>query len=325
MPKMLITGGSGFVGMNLVDHALAKGWSVETIDIVEPALDEHRPMWTKIDLLDAAGVRDALAASDADVVVHLAARTDLEGDDVAAYDLNVSGTKHVVDALVDIDETKRPRLVNVSTMLVCRYGRQPSGPDDVDPATPYGESKVAAERYVSAAEALEWVTIRPTSVWGPHFAGGYRQFFDRVLRRKHFHVGLKPIPKDFVYVSNLAADIVDLSAADHELIAGRTFYSLDQPGYSTRKFAAAIAEVAGGRRPMSLPVWAVRIVAAGFDTAKALRLVANPPMGRFRLSNMTTPCSLETWGIEAISTAPRVDLRSGVEATVAWIEREQTS
>lgn len=318
MPTMLITGGSGFVGTNLVDHALDTGWTVSSLDIAEPTLERHRPFWSEVDLLEEEAVREAVATARPDVVVHLGARTDLDGADVADYELNVAGTRNLVEALSAV-EGLHSRLVNVSTMLVCAYGRQPSDSEDVDPATAYGQSKLEAERIVAGSKGIDWVTIRPTSVWGPHFSGGYKQFFDRVLSRRYVNVGMKPIRKDFVYVGNLVADIVDVAAADSVLVHTKTFYSLDDPGYSTREFAEVIAAVAGRNAPRSLPLWLWKLVAAGFDAAKTIRVLSDPPMTRFRLSNMTTPCELDTWGIDAVTSTPRVDLRSGVEATVDWI------
>ena len=89
--RVLVTGGSGFIGTNLVQDLLRDGVDVINLDVNEPLIKEHAQYWKKADLLDADEVKGVFRNVKPTHVVHLAARTDLDenaGPD--GYAANVS-------------------------------------------------------------------------------------------------------------------------------------------------------------------------------------------------------------------------------------------
>lgn len=95
--KIVITGCSGFVGRNVCEQALKRGYDVWGIDIKPCAVNGIR--FTDLDITDKAGVMKALKGADA--VIHLAAITsnvEFEKDMLRCYDVNVNGFLNVIDA-----------------------------------------------------------------------------------------------------------------------------------------------------------------------------------------------------------------------------------
>jgi GlcNAc-P-P-Und epimerase len=73
--KAIVTGGSGFIGTNLMERFLEKGWDLQNIDIAEPKNHDHLKYWRRVDLLDRAALVDAFSTYKPDVVLHMGART----------------------------------------------------------------------------------------------------------------------------------------------------------------------------------------------------------------------------------------------------------
>ncbi len=139
--KVLVTGGSGFIGTHLVESFLADGIEVVNIDKNKPILERHFPNWVNIDLLEGNRVSDFFMQFQPTHVVHLAARTDLdERADLQDYAVNTTGVENVIKAVREVSSVRR--LIVTSSMLVCRLGYHPCSPDDYSPNTVYGQSKV---------------------------------------------------------------------------------------------------------------------------------------------------------------------------------------
>ena len=73
--RALITGGSGFIGTNLVDGLLQHGWEILNVDIQEPLKLEHRDSWLEADILEFDVMGNVFDDFQPDTVIHLAART----------------------------------------------------------------------------------------------------------------------------------------------------------------------------------------------------------------------------------------------------------
>ena len=89
--KILITGGSGFIGTNMVEHFVNKGDEVLNIDWNAPQNSDHQKYWENVDILDYAKLETAITKFAPDYVVHLAARTDLYGKTLDDYKSNTVG------------------------------------------------------------------------------------------------------------------------------------------------------------------------------------------------------------------------------------------
>src|SRR3954468_9583526 len=118
--KILITGGSGFIGTNLVTHFESLGYAVANLDMATPRKKDHVQYWKKVDLLDANGVSQLIADFLPTHVVHLAARTDLDGKLTEDYNANTVGTANLMAGLNKIQSLRR--VIFASSMLVCRPG-----------------------------------------------------------------------------------------------------------------------------------------------------------------------------------------------------------
>src|SRR5690349_18378163 len=148
MARVLVTGGSGFIGTNLVQSLRLRGDTVLNVDIVAPRRPDHASFWRAVDVADGTRLCAIVEEFAPEYVFHCAARTDLHAADIDAYRVNVVGTENIVNSLQRVKGLKR--LVLLSSMLVCRLGYVPQTDDDYSPSTAYGASKVQAEQLLRA-------------------------------------------------------------------------------------------------------------------------------------------------------------------------------
>jgi nucleoside-diphosphate-sugar epimerase len=168
--RILVTGGGGFLGGAIARRLLARGDSVRSLARGDyPALRELGIETFRGDLADSEVVTRACKGCDA--VFHVAAKAEMWGPRRVYEEVNVTGTRNVVEAC-------RAKgvglLVFTSSPSVVFNGRDMEGVNESVPYashydTPYSATKAKAERIVLAANGpdLAVTVLRPHLIWGP--------------------------------------------------------------------------------------------------------------------------------------------------------------
>lgn len=318
MSRIVVTGGSGFIGVNLVHALLRAGHEVTNLDLKPPPAAELASHWRQTDILDADALAQAMRRARPDAVVHLAARTDLDGATVADYRANTDGVRNLIAAAA---AASTGRVLFASSRLVCRIGYQPSSPVDYLPTTPYGESKVMGEQLVRAIQGqpFEWTIVRPTSIWGPWFHVPYRNFFDAIRHGRYVHPKGLRVHKSFGYVGNSVHQLQGLLAAPAAAVDGRMFYLADYEPIEVLSWGGKVRAAFGAAPIRELPIAALRALARAGDLCSTLGW-RSVPLTSFRLDNLVTEMLHDTAELRAICGELPFDLDSGVERTVAWMQ-----
>jgi UDP-glucuronate 4-epimerase len=238
--NILVTGGAGFIGSHVCEALLARGDSVTILDNFDPfyspavkwanldaCLDMQRCGLVEGDIRAADAVNHLFVRGGFEGVVHLAGLAGVResiADPLAFDDVNTRGT------LVLLEAARRhglPRFILASTSSV--YGLSPAIPyceDDplLTPVSPYGASKIAAEKYAHiyhAVHGLPVVSLRFFTAYGPRQRPDMA--FHRFARRM---LAGEPIPlygngrtsRDYTYISDIVAGV--LGALDCPLSYG---------------------------------------------------------------------------------------------------------
>ena len=318
--RFLITGGSGFIGTNLVQKVLGRGDDVVNIDIHPPKVGSHARYWRNVSLLDGSAVSDTFAEFKPDYVLHAGGRTDLKGNGLKDYAANTTGSSNLIDAVLGTASVRRTLLF--STMLICENGYTPRDELEYRPDSAYGESKIEME--VMARERLgaarrDFVIVRPTSIWGPWFADPYIQFFQTIRRGVYVHPGRGKVRKQFGYVGNVVCQVLALLDAPSEDCFGRVFYIGDYSPYVVREWAELIQRESGARTIHTMPLGVLKIVAALGDVA-ALMGWRRAPLTRFRLRNMMKNNLLPFENTAKVCGPLEYSVREGIRQTLTWMD-----
>lgn len=217
--NLLITGGAGFIGCNLIAHLAARGgYRITVLD--NESLGQRREIDTAGvrflhgDIRSTAALAEALAGQNA--VVHLAAETrvvDSIADPEGTFAVNAEGSFRLLQAA---------RAAGVGQIVAASTGGAILGeaPAPIDetmaarPLSPYGASKLAMEGYLSAfagAYGMRTCALRFSNVYGPrsHRKGSVvAQFFRAVLRGEPLTVyGDGTQVRDYLYIGDLVEGI----------------------------------------------------------------------------------------------------------------------
>ncbi|WP_437647252.1 NAD-dependent epimerase/dehydratase family protein [Sorangium sp. So ce362] len=178
--KVFITGGSGFLGINLVRHLLDRGYGVVSFDVLPFDYPEKdRVVAVQGDIRDRGAVEAAMTGTD--LVVHTAAALPLYTPD-EIYTTDVEGTRTVMDAALRLGVK---RAVHISSTAV--YGIPDHHPlvetDRLEGVGPYGQAKIQAEMVCLEYRARGLVTsiLRPKSFIGPERLGVFALLYDWAL------------------------------------------------------------------------------------------------------------------------------------------------
>lgn len=320
MQKYLITGGSGFIGTHILAKLCEnKNNTILNIDIHAPKIKSYKSFWKEIDICDKKKLMDAVDAFQPDYVIHLAARTDLNGKSLQEYDANVRGVSNLLDALDKACSLKQA--IFASSMYVCHPGYRPKNFEDYAPHTLYGESKVMTEKIIKErSPSYPWSIIRPTSIWGPYFGEPYNKFFNIVLSHAYFHLGEKACKKTYGYIDNAVYQILSILQADTIHVNRNVFYIGDYAPYDITEWANEIATHENIRIP-TIPFFLFRCAASLGDLLKIVHITF--PMTSFRLSNMTTDNIQDLSPIQRIAPELPVNRLAGNDATIKWIKENK--
>lgn len=314
MKRVLVTGGSGFIGTNLVDTLVKQGDAVLNLDRAKPLKDGHVSSWKPVDILDAHNLEREIVAFDPHVIVHLAAVTDLDGTTEEYYKANVEGTQNIIDICAKLKSLTK--VLFTSSMYVCKPGYIPKNYDDYKPHTLYGQSKVNGELMVKAIKnpSYSWVIVRPTSIWGPWFNIPYIDFFNIVYQGKYFDFG-NTCTKTYGYVGNTVYQLLKLIEADN--VHAKTFYLGDYPPIQISQWANEISLEMGKGKIKKVPFIMVRMAALAGDILSKFRVKF--PITSFRLTNMTTNNILPLNDLYTLIGNPPVSQLEGVKRTIEWL------
>lgn len=270
--RVLVTGGSGFVGAHLVTELLGRGHAVRSFDRAPSPLAHPQLQVLQGDICDPDAA--AAAVDGIDTVYHTAAIIELLGGGSASdeyrrrsFAVNVAGTENLLRAAQDAGVQ---RFVYTSSNSVVMSGRRIADGDETLPYTDrfndlYTETKVAAERYVLSHNGVGGVltcAIRPSGVWGRGDQTMFRKVFESVLAgHVKMLVGRKTARLDNSYVHNLIHGFI---LAGQHLVPGGTapgqaYFINDAEPINMFEFARPVVEACGHRLPrLRLPGAPVR-------------------------------------------------------------------
>lgn len=313
MKSLLITGGCGFVGVNLVSRLAHQGFRVRILDNLSLGKREYvEPYGVELmvgDIRDSAAV--AKAVKGVDSVIHLAAHTrvmDSISDPRLNFEVNVTGTMNLLEASRDAAVRS---FIFASTGGAIVGDREPPVHEEMvpRPIAPYGASKLAGEAYCSAfhgAFGVNAVALRFSNLYGPHShrkGSVVAQFIRQALKREPLVIyGDGSQTRDFLYVEDLADALCACATSGSERLGGEVF----QMG-SGRE--TAISDVASIIQ---------KEIAANFGFDVPIRH-EEARRGEIRRNY----ADIGKAG-RALGFAPKTCLSEGIAATVAWFRENWT-
>lgn len=317
--KIIITGGSGFIGTNLHEKFLIDGFEVLNIDIKCPRKSSLEKYWKKVDITNLDEFRIAIESFSPDYIVHLAARTDLNGSSLNDYSANTLGVQNLMKIVKNLKSLKK--VLITSSMLVCKLGYQPKDDFDFNPSTIYGESKVLSEMYVRENLPLcDWSILRPTSIWGPWFQAPYKSFFDMIIDKKYFHIGNRGCIKTYGYIKNATYQIEKILFTNTIENKRKVFYLGDYEETNIEVWANRIGFELGISIKKA-PYFLVKFLAIFGDILKTINI--NFPMTSFRLKNMTTNNIIDLSNTKEIAPNLPSNRKNSIKQTLSWLKTQK--
>ena len=329
MIKVLVTGGTGFLGSHIAARLVERGDDVRILARRKTSFAENGSVeFVQGDVADFETVLRACRGVDA--VIHTAAKEGIEPNKRPFYRTNVQGTRNLLDAC---RAAGVPRFVFTSSPSAVDGGTPLEGADETQPyprksLSTYAVTKRLAEEMVLGANSGSFLTcaIRPRLIWGP----GDRQLIPRVIEKAQKgllrQIGDGTNLIDTTYIDNAAdAHILALDAlAPGSPVAGNAYFISQGEPVNCWDWLNRILDMAGippVRKRLSFR-WAYRFGAL-FEWGYALfRPNAEPPITRF----LATQLAQSYWfRIEKarrdFNYTPRVTTAEGAERLCAWLHR----
>jgi len=261
--KVIITGGSGFIGIHLIKLVNEK-FTINNLDKNKSKLFNN--ITTIGDIRNINMFDDVF--KNQDMVIHLAAE---HRDDVSPvslyYDVNVQGTKNVLDAM-DMNGIKNI----IFTSSVAIYGLNKKNPDENHPADPfnhYGKSKWQAEEalrewYNKNPREKSLTIIRPTVIFGERNRGNVYNLLKQIASGKFLMIGKGTNYKSMAYVGNIAAFI---KYHLQNIKPGyQVFNYIDKPDLNMNELVSQVEKSLNKNIPSThFPYWLGMLGGYGFD------------------------------------------------------------
>lgn len=316
--KILVTGGSGFIGTYLIQELNKLDPRPEIV------IYDKNPSLRYPELVLQKDVRDRLALAEAckgvDVIVNLAAE---HRDDVSPkslyYDVNVRGAENIV-AAAEAHNIKKV----LFTSSVAIYGLKTPNPSEESPADPfndYGRSKRQAEEvflsWSSRSKDRTLLIIRPVVIFGPGNKGNVYNLIRQIADRKFMMIGSGGNKKSMGYVENLAIFIAAIIVREQRSMV---LNYADKPDMTVRELVHQIRVASNiSTRLVAFPYWIG--LAGGYVFDLLSRITRRKfAISSIRIKKFCAETVVSTKMLESLNYQPAFSLREGLSRMIASIK-----
>ena len=271
MEKLLFTGGTGFLGKNVMP-LLTQQYEVTTCGI------------TLDDMIKANLAKDVPVLPEKyEVVLHACGKAHLvpktEAEKQAFYDVNYQGTVNLCSALEKVGVPKA--LVFISTVAVygCEYGDLITEEHPLEGKSPYAESKIMAEKYLTewcSKHDVQLGILRPSLLAGKNAPGNLGAMVNGVKKGYYMNIAGGKVVKSILMAEDIAR-LVPLVAEK-----GGIYNVCDTRQPSFGEISMSVARQLGKGKPLNLPCWLAWCLAKVGDL-----LGSKSPINSYKVEKMT--------------------------------------
>lgn len=325
--NILVTGGTGFTGFNLVKRLLGEGHDVRVLARKTSNTGRLKEMGAEIvtgDIADPEAVKRS--TEDIRLVFNIAAAyREANLSDKRYWEVNLEGTKNILRYSIENDVEK---LIHCSTIGLVSSVKDPPedescpySPDDV-----YQQSKCEAEKAVINAARngdIQASVIRPCAIYGP---GDMRllKIFKMVAERRFIFLGNGKALFHMVYIDDLVEGLILASTKEEAL--GEVFIIGHERYTTLEELTGIIAKEFGVRPPtLHIPYWPVEKLSVLVEKLyKVLGSKKEPPIYKRRVAfyKKNRAFSIEK-AKRLLGYNPHYDLETGIHLTARWyVENE---
>ena len=312
--KVLVIGGSGFIGTRLLESLTERGHAVTNFD--RAAKEGSSVPFVEGDVRSVAEL--TVAADGHDAIVNLAAEHRDDVQPLSRYtEVNVDGATAVVDAAV---ANGIERIVFTSSVAI--YGLDKVNPAEdwePEPFNEYGRTKLLAEgvfsEWAAADPKRSLAIIRPSVVFGEGNRGNVHTLAAQVASGRFLQVGKGDNKKSMSYVGNIVEFLADRLSAP----AGISVTNFaDKPDLSTRELVGLLRETLGrtqgGNITVPLPVGV--LAGHAFDLVGKITR-RQFPISAIRMRKFAAETTVSTERLAATGFVPRYSLKESLVRTLA--------
>ncbi len=258
--RILVTGGTGFIGSHLVQELVKRKYDVHCV--VAPQIVGMHGITSEMlkgaekarcDITDYHAIRGLIKRVDPDFVAHLAALTPVRDsfeNPFSFVNTNVVGTLNIAYALMEFEDFKKRKLVYASTAEV--YGIQKISPVKeyaaLNPSSPYADTKVMTDmqlRMMAYVYGLNATVMRCTNSYGrktdPSFFVEYA--VTTMLAGEKVYLGAPESKRDYMYVSDHVNAYIKAIETEHP--SGEAFNACTNISLTNKDVAYKIADMVG--------------------------------------------------------------------------------
>lgn len=274
MEKLLFTGGTGFLGNNILP-ILSKDYEVTTIGITPkdmlqsnlakeiPSLPEHYDV-----VLHACGKAHSVPKTEAEKKVF--------------FDVNYQGTVNLCTALEKVGVPKSFVFISTLSVYGTSVGEDIDETHPLDGTSPYAKSKIMAEEFLTEWAKKNSVVLsilRPSLMVGPNAPGNLGAMVNGIKKGRYFNINHGTARKSLLMVYDIA-NVLPLLVNK-----GGTYNICDDTHPSYCELSRIMCEQLGKRAPLSLPMWIAKPLAWVGD------LIPGFPFNTYRLKKLTGTCT----------------------------------
>lgn len=326
--KILITGATGFIGSHLAEQLTKDGNDIRCLvrkTSSKAAVDYLKSLGAELvygDALDKESLR--IAINDVSIIYHLAAIFNYMTPEDKTFDVNVEGTKNLLDVCLNSDIKK---FILCSTIGVMGpTGRNPAC--ETTPCNPdtsaYARSKYEEEKlalnYFSKYK-LPLVVIRPAPVYGPKgFYSWYNTFKMTAQGKSNFILGSGENLVSAVYVTDVVQGLI---LAEEKGRIGEV-YIIAEKSTTLKNFSKMLAEILGVKPPTkSIPSWLAKLMAYFYEVKSKVD-GKEPLFTRATINFAISDHIYDTSKAKReLGYEPKVSLEKGTKQTIEWFRENK--
>ncbi len=330
MPKILITGATGFIGKNLVEAAIKKNyevwagtrkakdkiWDDATVRLIDLCYNDKEKL--KLQLAEHARQHGKW-----DYIVHNAGVTKCLN--VKTFDeVNFQYAANFIDALRETG-LEPEKFLLMSSLSACgpfdEKNYTPIAPDTIPhPNTAYGISKLKAEQHLQATQNFPYIILRATGVYGPGDKD-YLLMFKTIQSGIDVSMGFKKQLLTFIYVADLVKAVF-LSL--EKPVVNKTYFVADGDVHTDTQFVQIVKSILGKKYLLRLKipiciVYIISLIAEGISKLTGKPSTLN--RDKFKIMKQRNWACDTAPLFNELDYSPDYNLENGVKASVQWYKK----